>query len=744
MFWVQQLQRLPDLKGLMLIAILLSICLILRVRALGMLVLGVFWASSYGHLMLSGRLPEELEGQIVRVEGEITGLPKIDTKRARFDFKVKQDREGIPDKIRLNWYFPSVSVKAGQQWILFVKLKRPHGSFNPGGFDYEQWLLAEGIGATGYVRLTPAPLLTGTSSMGLSLARWRQAVAGHLERLAGRYENIGIISALTLGDKQHLTRRHWDIFRNTGTVHLMAISGLHIGLVAGLIYWWVLKFWGWTGILQFSPQKIAAVFSLLAALFYSAMAGFSVPTQRALVMVGVAMVALLLQRNTRPLHALALALWAVLLLDPLAILSPGFWLSFLAVGFMFYVLSGRLNPGRVWLVSLKIQWVLAIALAPALLFFFQQFSLVAPIANAFAVPIVSLLVVPLSLLSVVFEFSVPQLAEPVFFLINFILRGLMFGLDYLSALSWSVFKTFQPSMWSLLFAGLGVLLALAPRGVPGKRLGWVMFLPLFFGQQERLQPGEFSMTLLDVGQGLSAVIHTASHTLVFDTGAQFDTGNDMGSMVVLPYLRHRGVEKLDALVISHGDNDHIGGADSLFKEATVNAVFSSVPALIHSNLARQCTAGQTWRWDQVSFKMLGPSAHGFMSENDNSCVLKIVSRHGSVLLTGDIEQKAEKWLIERYHQQLKSTVLVVPHHGSQTSSSLDFLRQIQPEIALIPAGYKNRFGFPHQKVMTRLNQQSRRVMNVAQEGAILIDLKAKGVYAHSYRKREGKYWNSVR
>jgi ComEC/Rec2-related protein len=451
----------------------------------------------------------------------------------------------------------------------------------------------------------------------------------------------------------------------------VVISGSHIGLIAGLFYFLVLKLWAWTGWLKQSPHRVAAVSALLVAIFYSGLAGFSVPTQRSVVMLAIAMAAIILQRNSRPFNTLSIALFAVLIFDPLAVLAAGFWLSFLAVSLIVYAVSERLGKlGHIW-GAIKIHWVTSLGLSPLLLLFFQQVSFIAPLANLVAVPIISLLVVPLSLLAVIVLFISPTLADKLFYCVDIVLQGLWWLLAYLAEIPLASINHAPPSYWALLFAVPGVLVLLAPVGIPARWLGLAMFLPLVFTDAKRPELGDIDMTLLDVGQGLSAVVQTAHHVLVYDTGAKFSEQSDMGQSVLLPFLRTQGITKIDSLIISHGDNDHIGGAMSLMHGMETEKVVTSVPQQLSEYAPIECTAGQTWRWDEVEFTMLGPQ-QVFASDNDNSCVLKIQSKHGAVLLTGDIEAAAESRLVETYGEALKADVLVAPHHGSKTSSTIGF------------------------------------------------------------------------
>ena len=751
---VQQLSALPDIEWLIVGGVGVGIIAWLRYWRCLFFGLGVMWAIGFAMQRLSEQLPEQLEGVEVQVTGTIAGLPEQDERRARFDFIARDgvyaasqsgtgsgNNPQLPVKLRLSWYYPDQAVKAGQHWTFTVKLKRVHGNLNPGGFDYERWLFTEGIGATGYVRPIPKPVLLGSESAWTRIAVWRQRIADQLSTMLGNSPSSALIKALTIGDGNSITQEQWEIFRKTGTTHLVVISGSHIGLIAGLVYILVLKAWAWTGLLAWSPQKVAAVCAVSVAIFYSGLAGFSVPTQRSAVMLTVVMFAIILQRNTRPFNTLAVALFAVLLFDPLAVLAAGFWLSFIAVSLIVYAVSGRLGkPGHVW-TAIKLHWVTAVGLSPLLLLFFQQVSLISPLANLAAVPLISLVVVPLSLLAVMVMFISPMLADKLFYLLNYLLQGLGWLLTHLAEIPMASVNHAPPSYWALLFAVPGILLLLAPAGMPARRLSLVMFLPLLFTDAKQPATGDIDMTLLDVGQGLAAVVQTRHHLLVYDTGAKFSAQSDMGQSVLLPFLAVQGASKIDSLIISHGDNDHIGGAASLMRGLPAEQVLTSVPQQLSEYDPILCAAGQSWVWDEVKFTILAPQ-QAFVSENDNSCVLKIQSKHGTVLLTGDIEAAAESWLVETYGETLKADVLVAPHHGSKTSSTTGFLQAVQPDYVLIPAGYRNQFGHPHKDVLARYRQVKAKWLNSADSGAITVKVKNNAFVVQEMRKTDSKYWNS--
>lgn len=737
---VQQLPVLPENYWIVVLLILATCFTLFRLWRLMFFTIGLLWAIGFASIRLADRLPVDMEGQHLLIEGQVTGLPQYDDRRVRFDFLVSKSLSQVPGKIRLSWYFPKQQIKAGQNWQMTVKLKKPHGRINPGGFDYERWLFTENIGATGYVRTNPPPVLQRTKVTGQDFTVIRQTISDQLTLLLEHSDNIGIIKALTIGDRHEITDKQWDVFRRTGTVHLVAISGLHIGLISGLVYFLMLKIAVKTSIN--SPQKIAAVSAVIVAVFYSALAGFSLPTQRSLIMLIIAMSAMVLQRNISTINILALAMLGVLIFDPFAVLSVGFWLSFLAVAVIVYSLGGRLGKPPYWLSATKIHCVTAIGLSPLLLFYFQNLSIIAPAANFIAVPIVSLLLVPLCFIAVLSLSISPDFAMLVYQLIDKILQSLWYVLSVMAETPYSVITTTSNAFYLVPLALLGVFILLSPIGIPARWLGGVMLLPLLFTQQDKPAVGEATMALLDVGQGLAIVIQTTNHTLVFDTGAKYSEHYNMGSSVVIPYLQYKGLQSIDTLIVSHGDNDHIGGVKSVVEQSKVQTVLTSVPKLLMQYQPVQCKRGQRWDWDQVVFEIISPALGEMKGENNNSCVLKVTAKHGSVLLTGDIEKEAELGLLEHERLKLKSDVLIAAHHGSKTSSTMSFLIQADPDMILIPAGYKNRYSFPHDEVINRYNKLNKKWMNTAVDGAIIVNLNNNGVIeVDSMRIKNKRYWN---
>ncbi|MGY6276648.1 DNA internalization-related competence protein ComEC/Rec2 [Methylomonas sp. MgM2] len=738
---VQQWTRLPDGSEWAALIAAVLVFAQLRLRLACFFLVGVVWAGLYADWRLSDRLTDALQGRDVAVQGYVAGIPKRQGHRFGFEFVVTDAPNGVPGKLRLSWYMPPTPVRAGQSWDMTVRLKKPHGMSNPGGFDYETWLFANHIGATGYVRPEPvARMLEPQFHIGRYLAGLRQKIANGLDAAGPHTRWLGVVKALAIGSQDAISKDQWAIFRKTGTVHLMVISGTHIGLIAGLVFILARRVWTWTNVLSVSPQNVAAVMAWAAALAYTALAGFSIPTQRALIMLTVGLAAIVLQRNTAPLQVLLSALFVVVLIEPLAVLSVGFWLSFAAVGLLIYLAAGRLSRLNSWSGTAKLHTAVAVGLAPLLIVFFQQVSLIAPLANWVAVPVIGLLVTPAALSAAAVALISPVLAAELLWLIDHALEYLGLLLQKMAALPLATVSCPSPSGFALLFAIAGILLCLAPKGMPARYLSPFLLLPLIFGRADKPGPGDAWLTMLDVGQGLATVVQTANHVLVYDTGAKYSEQFDMGEAAILPFLRYRAINHIDRLMISHGENDHSGGAASLLAGLAVDEVYSSAAEWAALPNGHYCQAGQRWRWDGVDFEILSPGIKTFDSKNNNSCVLKVTGPQHAVLLTGDIEREAERALADFYGDELKSSVLLAPHHGSRTSSRGYFLDRVDPELILISAGYMNRFGFPDKRVLARYRKRECRYLTTAEQGAIAVMFDDETMRVDSWRDSRKRYW----
>ena len=737
-----QLSYLPSIHWLWLS---LPACFLLQfttTRYFAIALLGGLWTLFYAHLNITDRLPIEIAGKEITISGVISSVPERQQQRLRFEFKPDSPTQySLPRKIRLNWYKPlPTQLNSGEKWQLTVKLKPVRGMMNPGSFDYEAWLFQQGIGATGYVRasnnnyrLEAAPFY--------SINALRQSLIQKIEVLLADSPNLGLIEGLTTGIRHNINQNQWQILRLSGTNHLLAISGLHIGLAATIGFFLFRFIWSLRAknLLLLTATEIGAVGGFIFALFYAALAGFSIPTQRALIMVATVMVYMIMRRPISSSHILAISLLLVLIFDPLSVLSVGFWLSFAAVAIILLVSQHR-YPAPKWQWA-KIHFLIAFGLSPLLLFFFLETSVIAPIANVVAIPFISLLVVPLLLFSSLLLWLWPALAEILLHLSDNLLSFIWPFLDTLASLPLSHWQSPALPLYYWLPIIIGSLLLLTPRHFPAKWLGLLGLAPLFLWSPAKPDEGEFWFTLLDVGQGLSAVIQTQHHSLVFDTGPKFSDNFNTGTAIVKPFLQQQGIQTIDTLIISHGDNDHIGGAIPLIKDVKTLEILTSVPKLLPN--ASSCYTGQSWQWDNVSFSILHPTENDNDSKNNLSCVLKISNTAGSILLSGDIEKEAEKQLVQRYGSKLHANILIAPHHGSKTSSSHAFINAVEPEFVLFPIGYRNRYRFPHKVVLDRYDSKGVKLLNTADHGAIGFKFGAKlSSEPITWRQKNHKIWTS--
>ncbi|MEN8205097.1 MAG: DNA internalization-related competence protein ComEC/Rec2 [Pseudomonadota bacterium] len=725
------------------------------VRLPAVFILGFFWTALLAEFALDPALDPVLEGKTVLVEGRVLDRPRqITHRQTRFLFYIERLDAGqgwsdFQGKVRLSSYSPDLKVAHSERWQLAVRLKRPHGFSNPGGFDFEQWLFQQGIMATGYVRQDKARnrLLSVT---GVSIInRFRSRLMSAYDGMSADTPSLAIIRALTIGDRSALSTSQWEVLRATGTSHLVAISGLHVSLVAGLVFWLARFVWMRCGYLveRCPANKVAAVVAVFAALAYALLAGFGIPVRRALIMVSIFMLSIVSDQNASFSRSIALAVMIILLLDPLAVLSPGWWLSFWAVTVIAYCIGGRRGTRGFTQKWVYMHLVLALTMVPLLLVFFQQASVIAPLANSVAVPFVGMLVVPVALIGTL-GFSLSETAgEWVLRAAAEVMDIVWPWLDSLAGLEFALWQQHQPVAWTLVPAFVGLAILFMPRGMPGRWLALLLLLPLVVVEPERPEWGEAQLTLLDVGQGLSAVVQTQRHVLVYDAGPRFSETFDTGKAVVAPFLRHSGIRKLNMLIVSHGDNDHIGGVASLLADFPADQLLTSVTEKMPVTGARDCWRDQRWVWEGVSFTLLHPYRSSQFRGNDASCVLRIESAGGHrVMLTGDIEGPAEQALLRQPRQQLSAAVLVAPHHGSDTSSTPAFIKAVYPDIVLFPSGYRNRYGFPKSPVVDRYADIHAEMYETGLSGALTVTLSSddEKPAVRRFRDERRRYWQPVK
>ena len=681
-------------------------------------------------LRLADALPAVLEGQDIVVTGVVAELPRQLTDGVRFTFEVEEalhggSRAAVPGRISLGWYrgwhedsliaAPFEALRAGQRWRFTVRLKQPHGTLNPHGFDFELWLFEQDIRATGYVRATElTPATRVHDNAGHAIERWRQQVRDAIASRVADPRAAGVLAALAVGDQAAIERSDWELFRATGIAHLVSISGLHVTMFAWLAGALVGALWRRSErAMLLVPATVAARWGGVGcAALYALLAGWGVPAQRTVWMLACA--ALLASVGVRwpwPLVLLAAAL-VVTVIDPWALLQPGFWLSFVAVGLLLAstpaqhadAAPGARRPAVAQALrhGLHTQLVATLGLAPLSLVFFQQVSVVGFVANLVAIPLVTLLITPLALLGVL----VPPLWQAGAWLV----QAMAQGLGLLAAWPWAVWTAGVAPPGAQLAGLLGALLLVAPLPWHVRALAVPLMLPLLVPAPPRPPDGSMQVTVVDVGQGSAVLVRTREHLLVHDAGPAYSRDSEAGTRVLLPLLRAEATRRIDLLMLSHRDTDHVGGAGALLAALPVAALSSSLEAS-HALRAgsvphSRCEAGQRWSWDGVDFAVLHPLAADYerpsLKPNALSCVLQVTDAGGRrVLLTGDIEAEQELRMVRSDPTTLRSSVLVVPHHGSKTSSSAEFLDATAPSVAVLQAGYRNRFGHPAPGVVGR-------------------------------------------
>ena len=763
---LQQQAVLPALDGAFLILPCAMVCgyaytrasprlrKLLGVAAVGIAVAsGFFWAAWVAQWRMSDRLDAQWEDRELTLVGVIASIAEPGERGSRFQFDVEQIAPAdarAPHRVLLNWYASGPhdgdaipSLQPGQRWRLVARLRRPHGNANPHGFDYEAYLFEQGLRATGSVRTETAPQLLAEQvpGWGYAIERLRAELRARVLHALPGAPYAGVIAALVMGDQRAIEAAHWQVFTRTGINHLMSISGLHITMLAAAAYFLVRMLWrAWPRLaLHLAAQRAAMVAGLLTAWFYTLLSGFAVPSQRTVVMLAAVALGLFLSVNTSALALLSIALIAVLLLDPMAVLSVGFWLSFASVAILMFSASGRIQRVPWYEEWARAQWAVTIALTPILIVLFQQASLVSPVANMIAVPVVSFVVVPVALLGSVLNVGA---------LLDFahtLMSWLMLALQWLANLPSAVWAQHAPPAWTLLPALIGVMWIMLPRGFPSRWVGGLLLAPMFLVMPTAPDAGVAWVEVLDVGQGLAVVVRTHEHALLFDAGPRYTSTSGAGDYVVVPYLRGEGVQRLDRLLVSHDDSDHTGGVAAVLRAVPVTQIFTSVPIEKYApHAVARCEAGEHWEWDQVRFEIVHPDAASYaaktLKNNDRSCVLRVVSRFGSALITGDIEKRSEVELLERA-ADLRADVLVVPHHGSGTSSSTAFIAKVGAKFAVFAAGYHNRFGHPKFEVVERYRQTGARILRSDYDGWVTLKFTPRGIQLETWRERTRHYWS---
>src|SRR5450830_784525 len=800
-YWLQTQAALPNHAGTAL-AVACLVCLgfsyalrhqhaLLRLlsRCIGGAILGFFWAAWLAQLALAPQLALADEGRDITVTGTIASLPYHFEQGVRFNFAVeKAVGAPVPPLIALSWYkgfrdeVTNVvgDVQPGERWQLTVRLQRPHGNANPYGFDYEVWQLEQGVRATGYVRPEGdrnRRIDSFVFSVGNLVEHCRATLRDRILRALPGKQYAGVIVALVVGDQRAIDQSDWAVFNRTGISHLVSISGLHITMIAGLVAWTVSSLWrrsffvrGAQLPLRLPAQKVAALAGVLAALLYVLLAGFGVPAQRTLYMLCVVALAAWTDRLASVTHVLALAAGIVVLLDPWCVMWPGFWLSFGAVALILYATVGRTaihkqapapdapdgetrrgrpltrrqRLARTLHGAVVTQYAVTLGLVPLTMLLFAQVSLVSPLANAIAIPVVSLLVTPLALAGGLLPDPV---GTPLLQAAHAVMAALAALLHWFSAGRLAVWSAPSPPPWLFVLAFAGTVWLLAPRGWPSRWLGLLTWVPLLAAIPDSPPPGAVRIVAFDVGKGMAVLVETAGHRLLYDTGPAYGPDSNAGSRIIVPYLRARGIDRLDGVIVSDGDADHVGGARAVLESVRTDWLLSSLPndhpALAAAPHHLRCAAGQAWTWNGIRFEMLHPLPASYgdsaLKTNARSCTLRIAAPGGAVLLAGDIEAAQEAELLAREGPRLRADVLLVPHHGSGTSSTEPFLAAVQPSVAIFQVGYRNRYRHPKAAVFERYGELGVRRLRTDAGGAVTVDV-ANVLTVDQYRQTRWRYW----
>ncbi len=764
----QQLNSLPHLYWSIAVLLLMLVAISLAFRhsekvVLPLLLFGVgfAWAVIYGHWKLHGRLPAELVKQPLLLTGSIVELPLQNRRDWRFVFEPdsalhKDKPVKVPDRIRLSWYKTDFRLHSGQRWQLLVKLKPPTGSLNPGLFDYEGWLFLEGIGARGYVVDSPDNQLLGDSNGLPGFDELREHVRFSLASFTEFPSASALVTALTVGDKSRISQQSWDSFRALGINHLVAISGLHVGMIVMLVYWSSGRLWRLSDLAcQWVPApRLQAVVGLIAAVLYAGMAGFSLPTQRALVMIAVVLLARILLINMQAFRQLAIAVFILLLWEPPAVSAPGFWLSFMAVTAIFLSMakkddstqeSSTPTTGQRLLLKtrelLLMQWNITLLLLPFSLLFFKQVSIVSAVANLVLIPLFSFFVVPAALLMTLLNLLGITVIENLFINYLEIIEWLLDLLQAISGSDWLVFQAGEFSVYRFALLMLAIMFWYYARLRFHKLSAMLIMLAALLLPSLGKPEKQLHVTVLDIGQGTSVLLETAGRVLLYDLGPRYASGNSATMSVVVPFLRNRGIGKVDLLVISHSDSDHAGDLAGFLQAVNVEKIVSG-EFLNSSREVDLCQAGQVWRWQQTIFEFLSPGQRP-VQDNNASCVLRVVHGENRLLLTGDIERSAERKLLTNAADKLAAEVVLVPHHGSKSSSGEKFVKAVDARLVINSSAHLNRYGFPDGGVKKRWQQNGAEFLDTGESGALQLALgrKAGDIAFDTFMQRYRKYWH---
>jgi len=719
-------------------------------RSVSFLLAGLVWATYLFQSQIDESFPSEFERQTIQVQGVIIGLPSQQSGNTKFRFLVESANQisGEPievlsdKKLLLSCYRCKLDILPDQRWRLSVRLKRPHGFASWGAFDYEKYLFRHQIVAKGYVRLKESNELLENPKQSVHFWRWR--IKQRLASLdTGNSVGMEIVQALSIGDKSGLEQSQRAVFQDTGVSHLMAISGLHVGLVfigVSIIAGWLL--FPFARVFDLLPrQHLVLLPALGSAFLYSALAGFAVSTQRALTMLCVYVLCRLFARDVSLFKVLLITVCLIVLVSPWSILDVGFWLSCGAVFIIAAASSKKIGEPNERLALVRLQPILWFGMLPITVLFFGQVSFVSPLVNLVAVPLFCLLLIPLTLVGVII--SIVGVADWPLILLSRSFDWVYMALEWVSRTPVAKYYVTEWSAWHwALYVSLVLTFYLRlpfNKVIAQCLIGGSLLLAMISNISGGISEDELEIALLDVGQGLAMVIQSGDYVLVYDTGPKYSTGFTAAEAVLLPFLRARGIKRVDKLIISHADNDHIGGYQSLIDAFDVAQVLTSrVDKLTQ---AKECVSGQHWQQGATFFAILSPSDDTPKGSNNRSCVLQV--RHGktTVLITGDIEKQVERHLLRNQSDSLAADIMLVPHQGSKTSSTPDFIDAVQPSLAILAAGYRNHYGHPHADVVERYNSRKIDLVSTIDNGTVRLKINKQGWQRESYRHARRRFWH---
>ncbi|MCP1659526.1 DNA internalization-related competence protein ComEC/Rec2 [Neisseria perflava] len=702
------------------------------------LLLAVLLGAAYGVWRTERALARQWplgQTEQVALTVEVADMPRRDEKRVQFQAKARR-KDGREFVLLLSDY-QGRGWTVGSRWKISARVRPVIGEVNLRGFDREAWALGNGIGGVGTVGKGREMLSAGRN---MGLAVWRERISRNWQPVSDDEhhgfmpsennaadsfsDGIALMKALSIGEQSALRPALWQVFRPLGLTHLVSISGLHVTMIAVLAGWLLKRLLRFLPFTPARPRLWILCGGVAGALFYALMAGFAVPTQRSVLMLAAFAWAWWRGRGTAVWAGWWQALAAVLLFDPLAVLGVGTWLSFGLVAALIWGGAGRLKQGA-WQMAVRGQWAATVWSVVLLGWFFASLPLLSPLVNAVAIPWFSWVLTPLALLGSLLPFAPLQYLGAA--LAEYTLRGIVWLADI--APEWGV----AAAPWPLLMlAGMAALLLLLPRGTGLRPLACVALTGFIFYRPAPVAQGRLNVMVMDAGQGLAVLFQTASHTLLFDTGTA-----QAASAGVVPSLNALGVRRLDKSVLSHHDSDHDGGYPFILRAQPPDKIAAGQPEFYpQAGLCREAR----WQWDGVAFELLRPSENGSAEDNDQSCILRAVAGGEALLVTGDLGQKGEAALVEKYGSALFSQVLLLGHHGSNSASSGVFLNAVSPQYAVASSGYANAYGHPTAAVQNRVRAHGATLLRTDVSGALLFELGGEGEVFQGRLKTDKFYW----